>query len=49
MMGMPKFHETKELGEFESYMEAIDKVESSLLKGVFDVQKSIPSKCLVKS
>jgi uncharacterized protein (DUF302 family) len=39
MMGMPKFHETKELGEFESYMEAIDKVESSLLKGVPDVTK----------
>ena len=39
MMGMPKFHETKELGEFESYKEAIDKVESSLLKGVPDVTK----------
>jgi len=39
MMGMPKFHETKELGEFASYKEAIDKVESSLLKGVPDVTK----------
>ena len=39
MMGMPKFHETKELGEFESYKEAIDKIESSLLKGVPDVTK----------
>ena len=39
MMGMPKFHKTKELGEFESYMEAIDKIESSLLKGVPDVTK----------
>jgi uncharacterized protein (DUF302 family) len=39
MMGMPKFHETKELGEFESYKEAIDKIESSLLKGVPDVAK----------
>jgi uncharacterized protein (DUF302 family) len=32
-------HETKELGEFESYKEAIDKIESSLLKGVPDVAK----------
>ncbi len=39
MMGMPKFHKTKELGEFASYMEAIDKIESSLLKGVPDVTK----------
>ncbi len=39
MMGMPKFHETKELGDFASYKEAIDKVESSLLKGVPDVTK----------
>jgi len=39
MMGMPKFHETKELGEFASYKEAIDKIESSLLKGVPDVVK----------
>jgi len=39
MMGMPKFHETKELGEFASYKEAIDKIESSLLKGVPDVTK----------
>ena len=39
MMGMPKFHETKELGEFASYKEAIDKVESSLIKGVPDVTK----------
>ena len=39
MIGMPKFHETKELGEFASYMEAIDKIESSLLKGVPDVKK----------
>ncbi len=39
MMGMPKFHETKELGEFTSYKDAIDKVESSLLKGVPDVTK----------
>lgn len=39
MMGMPKFHETKELGEFISYKDAIDKVESSLLKGVPDVIK----------
>ena len=39
MMGMPKFHETKELREFASYKEAIDKIESSLLKGVPDVTK----------
>ena len=39
MMGMPKFHETKELGEFETYKEAIDKIESSLLKGVPDVTR----------
>ena len=39
MMGMPKFHETKELGEFESYKDAIDKVESNLIKGVPDVTK----------
>jgi hypothetical protein len=39
MMGMPKFHETKKLGKFETYREAIDKVESSLLKGVPDVTK----------
>jgi uncharacterized protein (DUF302 family) len=39
MMGMPKFHETKELGDFASYKEAIDKIESSLLKGVPDVTK----------
>ena len=39
MMGMPKFHETKVLGEFASYKEAIDKVESSLIKGVPDVLK----------
>jgi hypothetical protein len=38
-MGMPKFHDTKELGEFESYKDAIDKVESSLLKGVPGVTK----------
>lgn len=39
MMGMPKFHETKVLGEFESYKDAIDKIESSLIKGVPDVSK----------
>jgi hypothetical protein len=39
LMGMPKFHDTKELGEFESYKDAIDKVESSLLKGVPGVTK----------
>ena len=39
MMGMPKFHETKVLGDFESYRDAIDKVESSLLKGVPEVTK----------
>ena len=39
MVGMQKFHNTAELGEFSSYQEAIDKVESSIIKGVPDVQK----------
>jgi len=39
MIGMPKFHKTKVLGEFASYKEAIDKVESSLIKGVPDVTR----------
>ena len=39
MMGMPKFDKTNELGEFSSYRDAIDKVESSLIKGVPDVKK----------
>jgi uncharacterized protein (DUF302 family) len=39
MIGMPKFHETKELGEFSSYKEAIDKIESNLIKGVPDIEK----------
>jgi hypothetical protein len=30
MMGMPYFDDTKELGEFSSYKEAIDKIEASL-------------------
>ena len=39
MFGMQKFHKTNELGEFSSYQEAIDKIESSLIKGVPDVKK----------
>jgi uncharacterized protein (DUF302 family) len=39
MLGMPKFHEAKKLGKFDSYKEAIDKVESSLLKGLPDIAK----------
>jgi hypothetical protein len=39
MVGMQKFHNTAELGEFSSYQEAIDKVESSIIKGVPDVKK----------
>ncbi|MFC2098108.1 hypothetical protein ACFLSP_00050 [Bacteroidota bacterium] len=39
MVGMQKFHNTVEFGEFSNYQEAIDKVESSLIKGVPDVKK----------
>ncbi len=39
MAGMQKFHNTVELGNFSSYQEAIDKIESSLIKGVADVSK----------
>ena len=39
MVGMQKFHNTEVLGEFDSYQEAVDKVESSLLKGVESVKK----------
>jgi len=39
MAGMQKFDNTVELGNFSSYQEAIDKIESSLIKGVTDVSK----------
>ena len=39
MVGMQKFHNTVKLGKFSSFQEAIDKVESSIIKGVPDVQK----------
>jgi hypothetical protein len=39
MAGMPRFHQTNELGDFDSYQAAIDKIESSLIKGVPDVEK----------
>ncbi|MFC2116212.1 hypothetical protein ACFLTU_07035, partial [Bacteroidota bacterium] len=39
MIGMHRFHNTNELGEFSSYQEAIDKIESSLINGVPEVTK----------
>ena len=39
MVGMQKFHNTVVLAEFETHQEAIDRVESSILKGVTDVKK----------
>jgi len=39
MAGMPKFDKTNELGEFASYQEAIDKIESSIIKGIPHVEK----------
>ncbi len=39
MMGMPKFDATNELGDFATFQEAIDKIESSILKGVDNVEK----------
>jgi len=39
MAGMQKFDNTVELGNFSSYQAAIDKIESSLIKGVNDVSK----------
>ena len=34
MMGMPYFDDTKELGEFSSYNQALNKIESSISKGM---------------
>ena len=39
MVGMQRFHNTNKMGDFSSYQEAIDKIESSLIKGVPDVKK----------
>jgi hypothetical protein len=39
MVGMQKFHNTVKLKEFASYREAIDKIESSLIKGIPGVRK----------
>lgn len=39
MVGMQRFHNTVVLAEFNSYEDAIDKIESSLIKGVADVEK----------
>jgi len=36
--GMPYFDDTKELEEFDSYQEALDKVDASIKKGVPDVE-----------
>lgn len=50
MVGMPRFQNTIKLGDFSSYQEAIDKIESSLIKGVPNVKKvysvEIPGKNL---
>ena len=37
MMGMPRFDDPVELGQFSSFSEAIDKIESNLKKGVENV------------
>ncbi len=50
MMGMPRFDDTEELEEFESYDAALDKVESSIKNGIPDVKMiykvTIPGKNL---
>ena len=50
MVGMPRFQNTNQLGEFSSYREAIDKIESRLINGVPDVTRvysiEIPGKNL---
>ena len=48
MMGMPRFNDTVELGEFDNYQTAINKVNSSVDKGVPNVKEvykvAIPGK-----
>lgn len=39
MIGMQRFHNTVRLRTFSNHVEAIDKVESSLIRGVTDVKK----------
>ena len=39
MVGMQRFHNTVKLGDFSSHAEAIDKIESSLIRGIPDVTK----------
>ncbi len=39
MAAMPKFDKTNELGEFASYQEAIDKIESGIIKGIPNIEK----------
>jgi hypothetical protein len=39
MVGMPRFNNTVRLRAFSSHAEAIDKVESSLIRGIEDVRK----------
>jgi hypothetical protein len=38
MFGMPRFDDTKELGEFDSYQAALDRIDASIEKGVSDVE-----------
>ncbi len=39
MVGMQRFQNTSLLGQFTSYQEAIDKIESNMIKGLPDVKK----------